>query len=154
MVRSTETRVGYLSRNRYHQMLNKSINKMTCENYLFKGLKERYLCRLGKSCWFRFEKLWGKGTLIKIIPFQNKSNVGNDTLSTHCLLLKKFFVWSPGFLERPIPPALKFCLLLKLLNSIPLPIPLNSAGCSDPKRPLVPIETGRPSVGAKRRWGW
>ena len=23
-------------------------------------------------------------------------------------------------------------------------IPLNSAGCSDPKRPLVPIETGHP----------
>jgi hypothetical protein len=25
-----------------------------------------------------------------------------------------------------------------------LPIPLNPAGCSAPKRPLVPIETGHP----------
>jgi len=32
-------------------------------------------------------------------------------------------------------------------------IPLNSAGCSDLKRPLIPIETGHISVGAKRRWG-
>ncbi len=31
-------------------------------------------------------------------------------------------------------------------------IPLNSASCSAPKRPLVPIETGHLSVGAKRRW--
>jgi hypothetical protein len=34
----------------------------------------------------------GKGTLIKIITFQKKSNVGNDTLFTLCLLLKEFFV--------------------------------------------------------------
>jgi hypothetical protein len=34
-----------------------------------------------------------------------------------------------------------------------MPIPLNPAGCSDPKRPLVPIETGHLSIGAKRRWG-
>jgi len=34
-----------------------------------------------------------------------------------------------------------------------LPIPLNPAGCSAPKRPLVPIETGHLFVGAKRRWG-
>jgi hypothetical protein len=34
----------------------------------------------------------GKGTLIKIITFQKKSNVGNDTLFTICLLLKEFFV--------------------------------------------------------------
>jgi hypothetical protein len=34
-----------------------------------------------------------------------------------------------------------------------VPIPLNPAGCSAPKRPLVPIETGHLFVGAKRRWG-
>jgi hypothetical protein len=34
----------------------------------------------------------GKGTLIKIITFQKKSNVGNDTLFTLCLLLEEFFV--------------------------------------------------------------
>jgi len=34
-----------------------------------------------------------------------------------------------------------------------MPIPLNPAGCSDPKRPLVPNETGHLFVGAKRRWG-
>jgi len=32
-------------------------------------------------------------------------------------------------------------------------IPLNPAGCSDLKQPLVPIEIGHLSVGAKRRWG-
>jgi DNA repair exonuclease SbcCD ATPase subunit len=40
----------------------------------------------------------------------------------------------------------------KLKDTDSLLIPLNSAGCSDPKRPLVPIETGHLSVGAKRRW--
>ena len=34
----------------------------------------------------------GKGTLIKIITFQKKSNAGNDTLFTLSLLLKEFFV--------------------------------------------------------------
>jgi hypothetical protein len=34
----------------------------------------------------------GKGTLIKIITFQKKSNVGNDTLFTLCLLPKDLFV--------------------------------------------------------------
>ncbi len=34
----------------------------------------------------------GKETLIKIITFQKKSNVGNGTLFTLCLLLKEFFV--------------------------------------------------------------
>ncbi len=33
-----------------------------------------------------------KGTLIKIITFQKKPNVGNDALFTICLLLKEFFV--------------------------------------------------------------
>jgi hypothetical protein len=32
-------------------------------------------------------------------------------------------------------------------------IPLNPIGCSYPKRPLVPIETGHLFVGAKQRWG-
>jgi hypothetical protein len=36
--------------------------------------------------------LEGKGTLIKIITFQKKPNVGNDALFTLCLLLKEFFV--------------------------------------------------------------
>jgi|MudIll2142460700_1097286.scaffolds.fasta_scaffold309467_2 hypothetical protein len=36
--------------------------------------------------------LEGKGTLIKIVAFKKKSNVGDDTLFTLCLLLKKFFV--------------------------------------------------------------
>jgi len=34
----------------------------------------------------------GKGTLIKIITSQKKLSVGNNTLFTLCLLLKKFFV--------------------------------------------------------------
>ena len=32
------------------------------------------------------------GTLMKIMTFQKKSNVGNDTLFTSCLLLREFFV--------------------------------------------------------------
>ena len=32
----------------------------------------------------------------------------------------KVFVWSPGFLERPTPHALKRCSLLQLLNSTPI----------------------------------
>ena len=32
----------------------------------------------------------GKGTLIKIITFQKKSDIGNDTLFAVCLLLKEF----------------------------------------------------------------
>jgi hypothetical protein len=39
-----------------------------------------------------------------------------------------------------------------LLDLERVPIPLNPAGYSDPKRPLVPIETGHLFVGAKRRW--
>ena len=58
-------------------------------------------------------RIKGKGTSIKIITFQKKSNIANNTLFALCLLLKEFFLWALGLLKRPTPPALKFWSLLK-----------------------------------------
>jgi hypothetical protein len=41
---------------------------------------------------FQYERGTEEGTLIKIITFQKKSNVEDDTLFALCLLLKEFFV--------------------------------------------------------------